>query len=83
MESKDLDRNAPMKILLSVLCLLLLTSCGPSQEELRQAEMEQQRLEREASEQLAQEKATRTGGQVVASSNLAVPTNQLVATACV
>ena len=56
-----------MKILLSVLCLLLLTSCGPSQEELRQAEMEQQqaemekqRLEKEASVKLAQEMATRT-----------------------
>ena len=54
------DKKSPMKILLSVLSLLLLTSCGPSQEELRQAEMEQQRLEKEASEKLAQENATRT-----------------------
>ena len=48
-----------MKILLSVICLILLTSCGPSQEELRQAEMEQQRLEKEASEKLAQETSRR------------------------
>ena len=61
------DKKSPMKILLSVLSLTLLASCGPSQEELRQAEMEQQqaemekqRLEKEASVKLAQEMATRT-----------------------
>ena len=47
------DKNAPMKILLSVICLLLLTSCGPSKEELRQAEMEQQRLVQENATRIA------------------------------
>ena len=48
-----------MKKLLTILCLVLLTSCGPSQEEQQQAELEQQRLEKEASEKLAQETSRR------------------------
>ena len=48
-----------MKKLLTILCLVLLTSCGPSQEERQQAELEQQRLEKEASEKLAQETSRR------------------------
>jgi FKBP-type peptidyl-prolyl cis-trans isomerase len=44
---------------LIILSLVLLASCGPSAEEKRQVEMEQQRLEQEASEKLAQGKAKR------------------------
>ena len=47
------DKKSPMKILLSVLCLTLLASCGPSKEELRQAEMEQQRLVQENATRIA------------------------------
>ena len=43
-----------------VLCLTLtLIACGPSQEELKRAEMEQQRIEKEAAEQLAAEESVR------------------------
>ena len=35
---------------LIILSLVLLTSCGPSAEEKRQVEIEQQRIEKEASE---------------------------------
>ena len=52
--------------ILIILSLVLVVSCGQSQEEKRQVEMEQQRieverqrLEKEASEELAQEKAVR------------------------
>ena len=52
--------------ILIILSLVLVVSCGQSQEEKRQVEMEQQRieverqrLEKEASEKLAQEKAVR------------------------
>ena len=48
-----------MNKFLPILSLVLLTACGPSQEEKRQVEMEQQRIEQEASEKLAQEKANR------------------------
>ena len=48
-----------MNKILIILSLVLLTSCGPSAEEKRQVEMEQQRIEQEASEKLAQEKAYR------------------------
>jgi len=44
---------------LIILSLTLLASCGPSSEEIRQAEMEQQRIEQEANKKLAQEKANR------------------------
>jgi antitoxin component YwqK of YwqJK toxin-antitoxin module len=45
--------------ILFVLSLFVLASCGPSAEEKRQVEMEKQRIEQEASEKLAQEKAIR------------------------
>ena len=45
--------------ILFVLSLFVLASCGPSAEEKRQVEMEQQRIEQEASKNLAQEKAMR------------------------
>jgi len=45
--------------ILFVLSLFVLASCGPSAEEKRQVEMEIQRIEQEASEKLAQEKAIR------------------------
>ena len=45
--------------ILFVLSLFVLASCGPSAEEKRQVEMEQQRIEQEASKNLAQEKAVR------------------------
>ena len=55
-----------MNKILIILSLVLVVSCGQSQEEKRQVEMEQQRieverqrLEKEASEELAQEKAVR------------------------
>ena len=48
-----------MNKILIILSLVLLASCGPSAEEKRQVEMEQQRIEQEASEKLAQEKANR------------------------
>ena len=44
---------------LIILSLVILASCGPSAEEKRQVEMEQQRIEQETSEKLAQEKANR------------------------
>ena len=44
---------------LIILSLVVLASCGPSAEEKRQVEMEQQRIEQAASEKLAQEKAIR------------------------
>ena len=43
-----------------LLITMLLTACGPSAEEKRQVEMEQQRIEQEVSERLAKEKANRT-----------------------
>jgi hypothetical protein len=49
-----------MKKLSVLLCVFLLTSCGPSQEEKQAAEMERQRVEKQASEKLAKEKANRT-----------------------
>ena len=49
-----------MKKLSVLLCVVLLTSCGPSQEEKQAAEMERQRVEKQASEKLAKEKANRT-----------------------
>jgi len=48
-----------MSKILIILSLVLLASCGPSAKEKRQLEMEQQRVEQEASEKLAQEKAQR------------------------
>jgi hypothetical protein len=48
-----------MNKILIILSLVLLASCGPSAEEKRQVEMEQQRIEQAASEKLAQEKAIR------------------------
>ena len=48
-----------MNKILIILSLVVLASCGPSAEEKRQVEMEQQRIEQEASEKLAQEKANR------------------------
>jgi cytochrome c551/c552 len=48
-----------MNKILIILSFALLTSCGPSAEEKRQVEMEKQRIEQEASEKLAQEKAIR------------------------
>ena len=45
--------------ILFVLSLFALASCGPSAEEKRQVEMEKQRIEQEASKNLAQEKAMR------------------------
>ena len=39
-----------------LLITMLLTACGPSAEEKRQVEMEQQRIEQEVSERLAKEK---------------------------
>ena len=44
---------------LILLTAVFLTACGPSQEEKRQVAIEQQRIEQEASEKLAQEKARR------------------------
>ena len=49
-----------MKKILFILGFVLLTSCGPSQEEKQAAEMERQRVEKQASEKLAKEKANRT-----------------------
>tara|TARA_B110001450_G_scaffold252091_1_gene273208 strand:+ start:286 stop:1179 length:894 start_codon:yes stop_codon:yes gene_type:complete len=43
-----------------LLITMLLNACGPSAEEKRQVEMEQQRIEQEVSERLAKEKADRT-----------------------
>jgi len=54
-DKAELDMN---KILI-ILSFVLLASCGPSAEEKRQVEMEQQRIEQEASEKLAQQKANR------------------------
>ena len=48
-----------MNKILIILSLVVLASCGPSAEEKRQVEMEQQRIEQEVSEKLAQEKANR------------------------
>jgi hypothetical protein len=48
-----------MNKILLILSLVILSSCGPSAEEKRQAEMEEQRIKKEASEKLAQEKANR------------------------
>jgi FKBP-type peptidyl-prolyl cis-trans isomerase len=47
-----------MKRLL-LLTAIVLAACGPSQEEKRQVEMEQQRIQQEASQQLGKEKAIR------------------------
>jgi FKBP-type peptidyl-prolyl cis-trans isomerase len=47
-----------MKRLL-LLTAIFLAACGPSQEEKRQVEMEQQRIQQEASQQLGKEKAIR------------------------
>ena len=59
--SDPLDaRYRIMKKLSVLLCVVLLTSCGPSQEEKQAAEMERQRVEKQASEKLAKEKANRT-----------------------
>ena len=48
-----------MNKILIILSVVILASCGPSAEEKWQVEMEQQRIEQEASEKLAQEKANR------------------------
>ena len=48
-----------MNKILIILSLVVLASCGPSAEEKRQVEMEQQLIEQEASEKLAQEKVNR------------------------
>lgn len=48
-----------MNKILIILSIVLLASCGPSAEEKRQVEIEQQRIEKETSEKLAQEKADR------------------------
>ncbi|MDB2509491.1 hypothetical protein N9X32_03095, partial [Pseudomonadales bacterium] len=48
-----------MKNYLVIFLTLTLTACGPSQEEIKRAEMEQQRIEQEAAKQLAAENSTR------------------------
>ena len=48
-----------MKNYLVLFLTLTLIACGPSQEEINRAEMEQQRIEQEAAKQLAAENSTR------------------------
>lgn len=47
------------KLILIFGSVLIISGCGPSQEEKQQVAIEQQRIEQEASEKLAQEKANR------------------------
>ena len=56
---KALDAELDINKILIILSFVVLASCGPSAEEKRQVEMDQQRIEQEASEKLAQEKANR------------------------
>ena len=58
-EQKKIHRTGIMKYIFIITISLILASCGPSAEEKRKVEMERQRVEQEANEKLAEEKANR------------------------
>ncbi len=58
-EQKKIHRTGIMKYIFIITISLILASCGPSAEEKLKVEMERQRVEQEANEKLAEEKANR------------------------